>query len=461
MDKHLPNFSALSALKERFPNQFSDNPDILNRHGKGESWHPSMPPQLVLYPECNEDVQAAMQICATHLCPVIPYGTGTSLEGHLAALQGGVSLDLSGMNKVLAIHQSDLDCTVEAGVTRKQLNQALKDQGLFFPIDPGADASLGGMAATRASGTNAVRYGTMRELVLGAKVVTADGRLIKTGGRARKSASGYDLTRLFVGSEGTLGIMTELTLRLFALPQVISAAVVQFEQLNQAVECVIAVMQSAIPVARVELLDQLQMQASIAYSNLDEFTPAPTLFFEFHGSEQSTDHDIAEVQELASYFGGSGFQWANHPEERTRLWTARHNAYYAALSLKPNCSGLVTDICVPISELSKMIEAATGLLKDYAITAPLVGHVGDGNFHLCMLVDAEDSDSIERAEQVAKQLARLAIDAGGTATGEHGIGYGKIGLMDYEHGSDAVAMMQQLKAAFDPNHLLNPGKILP
>jgi D-lactate dehydrogenase (cytochrome) len=412
----------------------------------------------VIFAETTEEVAAAVTICAAYGIPVIPYGTGTSLEGHVAALEGGVTIDLSRMNNIVRVSPEDLDCTVQAGVTRKQLNEYLRDTGLFFPIDPGADASLGGMAATRASGTNAVRYGTMRENVLGLTVVLSDGRTIKTGGRARKSSAGYDLTRLFVGSEGTLGIMTEVTLKLYGIPEAISAAVCTFSSLEGAVDTVIQTIQSSIPMARIELLDDAQMDAINRYSKLD-YPVAPTLFFEFHGTEASVKEQAEQVRAIAEEQGGGGFQWATTQEDRTRLWNARHMAYYAALALRPGARGLTSDVCVPISELARCITETKDDLAKSSLQGTLVGHVGDGNFHMLYLIDPENPAELAEAEALHERLVHRAIACGGTCTGEHGIGYGKIPFLQAEHGA-AVSVMRQLKRALDPSNILNPGKIV-
>ncbi|HEX9703562.1 MAG TPA: FAD-linked oxidase C-terminal domain-containing protein, partial [Rhodospirillales bacterium] len=390
--------------------------------------------------------------------PVIPFGTGTSLEGHVAALKGGVCIDVSRMKRIVAVNAADMDATVEAGVTRKQLNEHLRDMGLFFPIDPGADASLGGMAATRASGTNAVRYGTMRENVLALSVVLADGRIIRTSRRARKSSAGYDLTRLFIGSEGTLGVIAELTLRLYGIPEAISAAVCPFPDLKSAVETVILTIQSGIPVARIELLDEVQMDAVNRHSNLD-YPVQPTLFFEFHGSAAGVIEQVEQVKGIAAEFGAGDFQWATKPEDRSKLWQARHDAYYACLALKPGCKALATDVCVPISRLAECILetrrdiAATGLL------APIVGHVGDGNFHVVVVMDPDDADEMARTKAFNERLVMRAIAMDGTCTGEHGVGYGKIDFLTAEHG-EAVSVMRALKTALDPRNIMNPGKIV-
>jgi D-lactate dehydrogenase (cytochrome) len=390
--------------------------------------------------------------------PIVPFGTGTSLEGHVAALKGGVCIDLSQMNRVLRVGAEDLDVTVEAGVTRKQLNEHLRDTGLFFPIDPGADASLGGMAATRASGTNAVRYGTMRENVLALTVVLPDGTVIHTSRRARKSAAGYDLTRLFVGSEGTLGVITEVTLKLYGIPEAISAAVCAFPTIAAAVDTVILTIQSGIPVARIELLDEPQMEAINKYSKLDHKV-APTLFFEFHGTNAGVAEQVEQVKAIAGDYGGDDFRWASNHEERSKLWQARHDAYYAALALRPGSKGWPTDVCVPISRLAECIAETKADLAQSSIPSALAGHVGDGNFHLIFMIDPSRPEEIAEASRLNDRMVARALAMDGTCTGEHGIGYGKLDFLDAEHG-EAVAVMGAIKRAIDPDNLMNPGKIV-
>jgi D-lactate dehydrogenase (cytochrome) len=438
--------------------RFSLSPAVRAQHGKDESYHASAPPDAVAFARSTAEVQAIVKACARHRVPVIPFGTGTSLEGHVAALQGGVTIDLSQMNRILAVHEGDLDVQIEAGVTRKQLNAHLRDSGLFFPIDPGADASLGGMAATRASGTNAVRYGTMRENVLGLTVVLADGSVIKTGGRARKSAAGYDLTRIFVGSEGTLGVITEVTLRLYGIPQAMSAAVCAFPTIEDAVNTVIETIQSGIPVARIELLDEVQVDAVNRYSKLD-YAVQPTLFFEFHGTEAGVMEQVEMVKAVAAGHGGSAFRWATQAEDRNKLWQARHNAYYAALALRPGAKGWATDVCVPISRLADCISETKRDIRETKMLAPLVGHVGDGNFHLTYVIDPGNPAEMETAQRLNERMVHRALAMGGTCTGEHGVGYGKIDFLEAEHGP-AVDAMRRLKRAFDPDNIMNPGKIL-
>ena len=450
--------AALGELATLLGDRLSTAAAIREQHGRDESYHAGFPPDAVAFAQSTEEVAAIVKICARHCVPVIAFGTGTSLEGHVAALHGGVTIDLTGMNRILRVNQEDMDVTVQAGVTRKQLNEHLRDTGLFFPIDPGADASLGGMAATRASGTNAVRYGTMRENVLTLTVVLADGRVIRTARRSRKSAAGYDLTRLFVGSEGTLGVITEVTLRLYGIPEAISAAVVSFPTLDAAVQTVIEVIQSTIPVARIELLDDVQMDAVNRYSKLN-YAVAPTLFFEFHGTTRGVQEQVEQVGAIASSNGAGDFQWASKPEERSKLWQARHDAYYAALALRPGCKGWATDVCVPISRLAECIAETKADLAHASIQAALVGHVGDGNFHLVYLIDPDKPAEIQEASALNDRMVARALAMEGTCTGEHGVGYGKLGFMQAEHG-DAVAVMRQIKQALDPANILNPGKLV-
>ncbi|TXH34343.1 MAG: FAD-binding protein [Rhodospirillaceae bacterium] len=448
--------AALTALLG--DDRVSTNPGILNRHGHDESYHPAHAPDVVVFPQSTEEVAQIMRLARRHGAPVIPFGVGTSLEGHVAALEGGVSVDLSGMNQVVEVNGDDLDVLVQAGVTRKQLNAHLRDAGLFFPIDPGADATIGGMAATRASGTNAVRYGTMRENVLGLTVVLADGRVIKTGSRARKSAAGYDLTRLFIGSEWTLGVITDVRLRLYGIPEAIAAAVAPFPTIGEAVNTVIRIIQSGIPVARIELLDEVQMDAVNRYSQLD-YPVAPTLFFEFHGSEAGVTEQSDAVKMIAADFGGTDFRWSTRAEERNKLWQARHDAYYAGINLRPGAKGWPTDVCVPISRLADCILATKADIAASGLLAPIVGHVGDGNFHTNMIVDPANPAELAAAEAFNQRLVSRALEMGGTCTGEHGIGYGKIAFLEQEHGAEATGLMRLLKQTIDPENRLNPGKI--
>ena len=453
-----PNPSLLSALRELLGNRVSTAAAVCAQHGKDESYHQAHAPDAVVFPCSTEEVARIVKLCAEYNAPVIAFGTGTSLEGHVAALKGGVCVDMMQMNRILRVNTEDLDATIEAGVTRKQLNEYLRDTGLFFPIDPGADASLGGMAATRASGTNAVRYGTMRENVLSLTVVLADGRIIRTARRARKSAAGYDLTRLFVGSEGTLGIITELTLRLYGIPEAISAAVCAFPTLDDAVNTVITTIQSGVPVARIELLDEAQMEAINKYSKLDHKV-APTLFFEFHGSPAGVAEQSETVKSIAAESGGDDFRWTTTAEERAKLWQARHDAYYAALALRPGSKGWATDVCVPISRLAECIHDTKQDLAQSSIPSAMVGHVGDGNFHLVFMIDPNRPEEIAEARRLNDRMVTRALAMEGTCTGEHGVGYGKMDFLVAEHG-DAVSVMRMIKLALDPNNLMNPGKIV-
>ncbi|NJO35646.1 MAG: FAD-binding protein [Rhodospirillales bacterium] len=448
----------LAEVRAIVGDRLSTSPAVRELHGKDESYHTAHAPDAVVFAHSTEEVSAVVQACARHKVPVIPYGVGTSLEGHVAALHGGICVDLSPMNQVLRLSVEDLDVTVQPGVTRKQLNNHLKDSGLFFPIDPGADASIGGMAATRASGTNAVRYGTMRENVLGLTVVLADGRVIRTGGRARKSAAGYDLTRLFVGSEGTLGVITEITLRLFGIPEAMSAAVASFPTIEDAVNTVIQTIQSGIPVARIELLDDVQIDAVNRYSKLD-FPVRSALFFEFHGTAAGVAEQAEMVDAIAKEHGAGAFRWASKPEERTKLWQARHDAYYAAKALRPGGKGWATDVCVPISRLAECISETKADIRKSTLIAPIVGHVGDGNFHISFIIDPDDAAEMAAAHRINDRMVMRALALGGTCTGEHGVGYGKLDFLTAEHG-EAVAVMRQLKLALDPDNIMNPGKVV-
>jgi len=448
----------LASLRQQLGDRLSTSAVLCEQHGKDESYHAPHAPDAVAFARTTEEVAAIVGLCAKYQTPVIAFGTGTSLEGHVAALRGGVCIDLSQMNQVLRVNAEDLDATVEAGVTRKQLNEYLRDTGLFFPIDPGADASLGGMAATRASGTNAVRYGTLRENVLPLTVVLADGRVIKTASRARKSAAGYDLTRLFVGSEGTLGIITEVTVRLYGIPEAISAAVCAFPTIEAAVDTVILTIQSGVPVARIELLDEAQIDAINKYSKLDHRV-APTLFFEFHGTPGGVAEQAETVKEIAGEHGGDDFRWATSPEERSKLWQARHDAYYAALALRPGSKGWPTDVCVPISRLADCIAETKHDLAQSSIPVALAGHVGDGNFHLIFMIDPQSKAEIAEAGRLNDRMVARALAMEGTCTGEHGIGYGKIDFLEAEHGA-AISVMRSIKHALDPDDIMNPGKII-
>jgi D-lactate dehydrogenase (cytochrome) len=453
------NQSVVEELAALLGERCSTSAGVRDHHSHDESWHHPHQPDVVVFPNDTEEVSSIVRICARHRVPVIAYGTGTSLEGNVIPVAGGVVVDLANFDRVLQVNAEDLDVTVQARVTRKQLNEYLRDRGLFFPIDPGADASLGGMAATRASGTNAVRYGTMRENVLALTVVLADGGVIRTSRRARKSAAGYDLTRLFVGSEGTLGIITEVTLRLYGIPEAMAAAVCSFDTLEGAVNTVIQTIQLGVPVARIELLDDVQMDSVNRYSKLD-YPVKDTLFLEFHGTERGVAEQAETVQGIAAENGGAQFRWATKPEERNHLWKARHDVTYANKSLKPGREIWATDVCVPISHLAQCILESKQDLRASFLTAPLVGHVGDGNFHLGYLIDPNNPDEIAEAERLNDRLVMRALALDGTCTGEHGIGLGKQKFLIAEHG-EAVSVMRQLKQALDPLNILNPGKILP
>ena len=449
---------AIDILKQMLGDRLSTAMAVRQQHGKDESYHTPHAPEAVAFAQSTEEVSEIVKVCARFKTPVIPFGTGTSLEGGVAALHGGICIDVSQMNKVLQVNVEDLDVTVQAGVTRKQLNEYIRDTGLFFPIDPGADASLGGMAATRASGTNAVRYGTMRENVLSLTVVAADGRIIKTARRSRKSAAGYDLTRLFVGSEGTLGVITEVTLRLYGVPEAMSAAVCAYPSIGDAVNTVIQTIQAGVPVARIELLDEVQMGACVTHSKLD-YKVAPTLFFEFHGSNAGVKEQAETVQAISAEHGGTDFKWATRQEDRTKLWEARHRAYYSALALRPGAKGWPTDVCVPISKLAECILETKKDIEESGLLAPMVGHVGDGNFHLVYVIDPENPDELKRASAHNDRMIARALSMGGTCTGEHGVGYGKMAFLQAEHG-DAVSLMRSIKMALDPDNIMNPGKVV-
>jgi D-lactate dehydrogenase (cytochrome) len=448
----------LEALKARFGEQCSTAMAVREQHGRDESSFEVPPPAAVVFAESTQDVADAVQLASQHDVPVIPFGVGSSLEGHLLAVQGGISIDVGRMNKVLAINPEDLTVTVQPGVTRKQLNEEIRSTGLFFPIDPGADATLGGMSATRASGTNAVRYGTMRENVLALEVVTAAGEVIRTGTRAKKSSAGYDLTRLFVGSEGTLGVITEVTLRLYPIPEAISAAVCSFPSIEAAVRTTIAVIQLGVPIARVELIDHNSVRMVNKHSKLT-LREEPMLLMEFHGSPAGVKEQAETVQEIAADHGGNAFEWANTPEERTRLWTARHNAYFAAVQSRPGCKVISTDTCVPISRLADCLLDSVTEADASGIPYFLVGHVGDGNFHFGYLLDPNLPQEREDAEQLNRQLVARALALGGTCTGEHGVGLHKMGFLVDEAGAGAVDMMRTIKRALDPKNIMNPGKI--
>lgn len=450
--------TVVGVLKQRLGERLSTSAAVREQHGRDESHHAAHAPDAVVFPKSTEEVAEIVRVCAGHGTPVVPFGVGTSLEGHVAALRGGVCIDLGEMNEIVRVSAEDMDATVQAGVRRKQLNEHLRDTGLFFPIDPGADATIGGMTATRASGTNAVRYGTMRDNVLALTVVTADGRIVRTARRARKSAAGYDLTRVFVGSEGTLGVITEITVRLYGIPEAMSAAVCSFPEIEGAVDTVIGTIQMGVPVARIELLDELQMEACNRYSDL-EYPVAPTLFLEFHGSEAGVAEQVDAVQTLAAENGAGDFRWATRPEDRNRLWQARHDAAYAALALRPGARMWATDVCVPISKLAECIRETKEDLAESFLMAPLVGHVGDGNFHLVFLFDPDDERERAEVERLNERLVSRSLALDGTCTGEHGVGYGKLDFLTAEHG-EAVSLMRDIKKALDPGNIMNPGKVV-
>ncbi|MBI4293255.1 MAG: FAD-binding protein [Betaproteobacteria bacterium] len=453
-----PNTTLLEQLRGLLGERFTTSSGVREHHGKDESYHPYAPPDAVAFPNSTDEVRELVDICRRHRTPMIPFGAGTSLEGHVLAVRGGVCVDLSQMNRIVQVREADLDATVQAGVTRKQLNEHIRHSGLMFPIDPGADATLGGMASTRASGTNAVRYGTMRENVLSLTVVMADGRVIKTSRRSRKSAAGYDLTRLFVGAEGTLGIITEVTVRLYAIPEAVSAAVCSFSDIGNAVSTVIQTLQSGIPIARSEALCATTMRALNAY-NKTRYREQPTLFLEFHGSHSSVEEQARLVQEIAREHGGMDFEWATRAEDRTRLWNARHQAYFACLQLRSGTRSVSTDVCVPISRLAECIVETSRDIGKASMPIPLFGHVGDGNFHCVILVRPGNEEDLAEAKTFNERLVDRALDMEGTCTGEHGIGLGKIGSLQKELG-EAVELMRDIKRAFDPENLMNPGKVV-
>jgi D-lactate dehydrogenase (cytochrome) len=449
--------AALGVLKQRYGQRFQTGADVRNQHGHTTTYIPNQPPDGVVFPENVSEVADIVKICAVYGAPIIPYGTGTSLEGHVNAPGGGICVDTSRMNRVLAVHPEDLDCVVQPGVTREQLNTELRATGLFFPIDPGANASLGGMASTRASGTNAVRYGTMKDNVIALTAVTASGQIISTARRVKKSSAGYDLTRLFVGAEGTLGIITDLTLKLQGIPQAISGGVCPFPSVEAACQATIATIQSGIPVARIELVNGLQMRAMIAYSDL-KYHETPALFVEFHGTDASVAEQAEMFSAIAEDLGGGPFQWTSIAEERTKLWKARHDAYWAALSLRPGAQAISTDVCVPISRLAECVMETEIDIAAAGLVAPIVGHVGDGNFHVLILLDTAQPKEIAKAEAFVVRLNERALAMEGTCTGEHGIGQGKVAFLERELG-DAVNVMRAIKLALDPDNIMNPGKI--
>ncbi len=450
---------AVAEIKEALGDRLSTAPAVREQHGKDQTWAPGAPPDAVAFVRSTEEVQRVVSICSRHETPVIAYGTGTSLEGHFTAPFGGISVDLSALNEVLEVNAEDLDARVQAGVTRKALNTHLRDKGLFFPIDPGADASIGGMAATRASGTNAVRYGTMRENVLNLTAVMANGAVVKTANRAKKSSAGYDLTRLLVGSEGTLGIITEVGVRLYGIPESIAAGVCPFPSIDAACQAVIQTIQLGIPVARIELVDEEHVKAFNAYSKID-LKVAPTLFLEFHGTEAGTEEQSRLFGEIAQEMGGGPFAWETKEEDRQRLWQARHDAFWATKSLMPGKEAFATDVCVPISRLAECVNETQADLKANGLYGPIVGHVGDGNFHVVLYCDRADGEEVKRVKGFYERLIRRAIAMDGTCTGEHGVGRGKMAFLELEHGAEGVALMRQIKQALDPKNILNPGKIV-
>ena len=451
--------TAIEQLRVLLGDRLSTGSSVRELHSHDEAYTPAVLPDAVAYPETTQEVSDILKICSAQRCPVVPYGVGTSLEGHVVPVEGGLSVDTSRMNKVLTVFDSDMNAVVQPGVTRTQLNEELRATGLMFTVDPGADATMGGMAATRASGTNTVRYGTMRENVLALEVVLADGRIIRTGSRARKSSSGYDLTHLFIGSEGTLGIITELSVRLYGQPDTISAATCAFETVKEAVDAVIMAIQMGIPMARIEMLDEMQMKGMNIYNPDMPMPEKPHLFLEFHGTQAGVAEQVEMFKSVSEEFGASEFHRATRTEDRNRLWKARHNAYYAGKALRPGAEGLVTDCCVPISALSDCIDRARELIAQSGLMAPIVGHVGDGNFHLLILVEPGNEEEMQRATTLSSAINRVALEFGGTVTGEHGIGSGKRKYMVEEHG-EAYALMGTLKSSLDPLNILNPGKVV-
>ena len=451
--------AVIAAARDFLGERLSVNETVRSQHARGEDSTPPTLPDAVAFAETTEEVSRLLALCHHHGVPVTPFAAGTSLEGHVNPVRGGISLDLSRMTAILEVNAADMDCLIEPGVTRQQLNDHLRDQGLFFPVDPGSHCTIGGMCATRASGTNAVRYGTIRENVLGLEVVLADGRVITTGSRARKAANGYDLTHLFIGSEGTLGVITKIRLCLHGIPEAMSAAVCQFPDLAAAVDTVIATMQSGIPVARIELLDADMMRACIAYSKLEGMRAAPTLFLEFHGTHAAVKEQAEAVEAIAADHGGEGFAWATDQEARNRLWKARHDAYWAGLALKPGWKALTTDVCVPISRLAEALLGAKQEAEALGHTTCIVGHVGDGNFHQMVLYDPNDPEGLERAWDMDRRIVARGLALGGTCSGEHGVGLGKREFLEQEHGAEALAVMRGIKATLDPKGILNPGKM--
>lgn len=447
------------SLVERFGSRAVTNETVRMQHANTLTWVPTQAPDIVVYPETTEEVAEIVKICAAHRIPMVPFGTGTSFEGHTNAPFGGVSIDMNRMNNVLAVHAEDLDCVVQPGVTRKQVNEFIRDTGLFFPIDPGADASLGGMVSTRASGTNAVRYGTMKDNVIALKAVLPNGEIIHTASRAKKSSAGYDLTRLLVGSEGTLGIITEITLKLYGIPEAISAGICPFPSVKAACDATILTIQSGIPVARIELADEVQVKAFNIHSQLT-LPETPMLFVEFHGSESSVKEQAERFGDIAGELGGGPFEWATKPEDRTRLWQARHDAYWSALALRPGSKVIATDVCVPISRLADCVEATQRDLIETGLVAPIVGHVGDGNFHLTLLCNMDDADEIERCRLFLHRLVERSLAMEGTCTGEHGVGQEKMKYLLKEYDTATLDVMRSIKRAIDPMNIMNPGKIV-
>ncbi len=458
-----PGASAIAAVKAalstRFGNRFSDTATIREQHGHTLTWTANQPPDAVVYPQTTDEVVEIIKLCAAHRMPVIPYGTGTSLEGHVNAPLGGVSVDTSMMKSIITVHPEDLDCVVEPGVTRKELNDYLRDTGMFFPIDPGADASIGGMASTRASGTNAVRYGTMKDNVMALTVVTANGEIVHTARRAKKSSAGYDLTRLFVGAEGTLGLITEITLRLYGIPEAISAGVCLFPSVKAACDTAIEAIQSGIPIARVELCDEMTVKAVNLHSKLG-LPEQPMLLVEFHGSDAGAKEQAERFGEIARDNGGGDFQWTTRPEDRSKLWQARHDAYWACFTLRPGAKAIATDICVPLSRLAECVEDTQRDLASSNLLGPIVGHVGDGNFHVNLLIDMDDADEVKRTEAFLERLVHRGHAMEGTCTGEHGIGQAKMKYLAAEHSQATLDVMRGIKKALDPLGIMNPGKMV-
>lgn len=450
----------INEIKSLKNNQLSTNRNILEQHSRGEDYFIPKLPDAVFYPKSNQDIIDVVKICNKNKTPIIPFGSGTSLEGHVLPINGGITIDLRKMNNLIKINSQDLDCRVEAGITRKELENELKSLGLFFPIDPGAsEATIGGMVATNASGTTSVKYGNMKNNVLSLSFINHEGVLINTGTRAKKSSAGYDLTRLMIGSEGTLGIITEIQLRIYGIPEYITSAICQYKNLSEAVKSAIEIIQSGIPIARIELLDDVQMHASIKYSKLKNLKPMTTLFFEFHGTKNSNEEQAIRVKDISNENNGENFNWANKMEDRNLLWKARHDAYYAALSIKPNMYSMTTDVCVPISNLTKCIIETKKEIKEKNIIAPLVGHVGDGNFHLLILCNRNDKEHFKKVQEFNENLINRALKYEGTCTGEHGVGIGKKNYLMKEHG-ESLSMMKIIKKNFDPKNIFNPGKIL-